>query len=295
MMDQNTYVHIRQFIYRNARPLDFARWKAHFEGGAPEEFLNILALYQNEDGGFGHGLEPDFLNPLSTPMATCHGILLLKEMGIKDQSHPVVQGILSYLASGHGKRHGRWLFSMKENEAYPHAPWWKAEEEDGTFSRFNPTAPVLRFILDYGTYETDLYYLALNTLEDLKKDFMEGETFSMHDLIALEELRPYLDEERLNELEEQHIEKNPENYPEYVLRPTHLIRTPAHPLYKKLQDLVEKDLDFLEKNVQPGGYFDINWSWGAYEEQFQISRNFWRSDLSIHNLLLLQAFGRLER
>lgn len=293
-MNQDTFAKIRTFIRRNARPLDYIRWKIHFEGETTEEILTLLSAYQNKDGGLGHGLEPDFLNPSSTPMATCHGILLLKELGIEDKSHPLLQNIFRYLASGHGKRHGRWLFSMKENENHPHAPWWSAEEEDGTFSSYNPTAPLLRFILDQGEYETDLYYLALNTLEELKKEFMEGESFSMHDLIALEELRPYLDEERLNELLLKNIEKNPANFRNYVLRPTHIIKSPDHPLYRKMRDLVDKDLEFLEGSLQEEGYWDINWAWGAYEDSFYVSRNFWRSDLCIHHLLLLKAFGKIQ-
>ena len=43
----------RSFIYRNARPLDLARWQFHFEGGSPEAVLNALSYYQNADGGWG--------------------------------------------------------------------------------------------------------------------------------------------------------------------------------------------------------------------------------------------------
>ena len=53
----------RKFIYLNARPLDFARWRFLFENGSRENVLDILSEYQNEDGGFGGGLEPDCLNP----------------------------------------------------------------------------------------------------------------------------------------------------------------------------------------------------------------------------------------
>lgn len=58
----------RTFIYRNARPLDLARWQYHFEGGSKEAVLTTLAAYQNEDGGFGHALEPDSWNPNSSPI-----------------------------------------------------------------------------------------------------------------------------------------------------------------------------------------------------------------------------------
>lgn len=52
---------IRRWMHRNARPLDLARWQYHFESGSAEAVLQSLSAYQNEDGGFGHGLEADWL------------------------------------------------------------------------------------------------------------------------------------------------------------------------------------------------------------------------------------------
>lgn len=46
-------------VYRNARPLDFARWQYHFENGGKEAVLRALSYYQNKDGGFGYALELD--------------------------------------------------------------------------------------------------------------------------------------------------------------------------------------------------------------------------------------------
>jgi hypothetical protein len=54
-----TYDRARAFIYRNARPLDIARFQYHFENGSKDAVLTALAAYQNEDGGFGHALGPD--------------------------------------------------------------------------------------------------------------------------------------------------------------------------------------------------------------------------------------------
>ena len=44
----------RLFVYRNARPLDLARFQFHFENGSKEAVMNALLCYQNEDGGCGH-------------------------------------------------------------------------------------------------------------------------------------------------------------------------------------------------------------------------------------------------
>lgn len=56
------YEGIRRWMYRNARPLDLARWRFHFEGGGAAPVLEALSAYQNEDGGFGHALEADAWN-----------------------------------------------------------------------------------------------------------------------------------------------------------------------------------------------------------------------------------------
>ena len=59
MGEREVFQKAKRFVYQNARPLDLARWRYHFEGGTAEEVLEILAMYQKEDGGFGYALELD--------------------------------------------------------------------------------------------------------------------------------------------------------------------------------------------------------------------------------------------
>ena len=63
----------KSFIDRHARPLDLARWQYHFENGTRDAVLDALKDYQNDDGGFGHGLEADCLNPNSSPHSNVGG------------------------------------------------------------------------------------------------------------------------------------------------------------------------------------------------------------------------------
>ena len=44
-----TFEKARRFIYRNARPVDLARWQYHFENGSKEAVMNALWAYQNPD------------------------------------------------------------------------------------------------------------------------------------------------------------------------------------------------------------------------------------------------------
>ena len=48
-MNPSTWSAARTFIYRNARPLDLARWQYHFEGGRKEAVLDALLA---EEAGF---------------------------------------------------------------------------------------------------------------------------------------------------------------------------------------------------------------------------------------------------
>ena len=147
----------RRFIYRHARPLDFARWRVHFEGGSRADVLAALAAYQNADGGFGHGLEADCLNPNSTPVQTWAATQILYEVGVTDAAHPMVAGILRYLDStplfdGH-----TWagLTGVRSNDDYPHAPWWSYAPEDAP--TYNPTASLAGFILRFAPKDSTIY------------------------------------------------------------------------------------------------------------------------------------------
>ena len=63
----NDYIKLRRLVYRNATPLIFTRWRASFENGNVKDVMDVLSCYQNEDGGFGHGLDANCLNPNSSP------------------------------------------------------------------------------------------------------------------------------------------------------------------------------------------------------------------------------------
>jgi hypothetical protein len=50
-LSKNAFLDIKNWIYRNARPLDLAVWKYHFENENIENIIKILQFYQNNDKG----------------------------------------------------------------------------------------------------------------------------------------------------------------------------------------------------------------------------------------------------
>ncbi|MFI6288548.1 hypothetical protein ACIBCM_28020 [Streptomyces sp. NPDC051018] len=70
-----------RFIWLTARVLEQRRFAFHFLGGAPEAVEAALSPYLNEDGGYGHALEPDLRGPVSQPLHTAHALRVLDSIG----------------------------------------------------------------------------------------------------------------------------------------------------------------------------------------------------------------------
>jgi hypothetical protein len=128
----------REFLWKNARVLERRRFEFLFEHGRPEAVVQALSAYQNQDGGFGHGLEPDLRGPTSQPIPAWTALWLLDEIDRLDarRAKPVV----SYLTSIEPPRGGV-PFTLRSASKFPHAPWWETSSAHPAPS-LNPTAGI---------------------------------------------------------------------------------------------------------------------------------------------------------
>ena len=83
----------RAFIDAKGRALDAALLRHTFDEADPEAALALLAPYQNPDGGFAHGLEPDLPTPASTAIVTSVGLQILRQLGAP-ANHAMVRGAI---------------------------------------------------------------------------------------------------------------------------------------------------------------------------------------------------------
>ncbi|MFF7752992.1 hypothetical protein ACFZCP_27955 [Streptomyces sp. NPDC007971] len=70
-----------QFVWLSARVLEQRLFAYHFLNGAADPVEAALDAYRNEDGGYGHGLEPDLRGPVSQPLHTGHALRVLDAVG----------------------------------------------------------------------------------------------------------------------------------------------------------------------------------------------------------------------
>ncbi|MGI6376411.1 MAG: hypothetical protein ACOX3S_10470 [Anaerolineae bacterium] len=302
------FADVRRWIYRNARPLDLARWRYHFEGGASDEVLLALSAYQNADGGMGHALEADAWNPHSAPIQASTAVGILREVGMRECAHPLVQGLLRYLDSGSDMAHGRWCNTVPSNNDHPHAPWWHTGSESSSHSEFNPTAILVGFILEYAERDSDLYLRGLTIARELAAAFRADPHLSMHPLLCVVDLLAAIFRTGLQQafdcdqlVQMAHAEardmiwRDAGDWTGYACRPSHFVTSPRHPLYADLSDLVERELDYIVAQRNAAGIWDITWRWDAYPAAFAVSERWWQANVAIENMRYLEAFGHVAR
>ena len=102
------------WLYRNGRPLDVARYNYLFLNKDKQLVINLLKSYQNKDGGFGHGLEPDSQNPFSSPITTWMAFEIFEELGL-DKNHEIIKNTITYLTDAAPKRDGLYLSKIPTN------------------------------------------------------------------------------------------------------------------------------------------------------------------------------------
>ena len=305
-MNPSTWSAARTFIYRNARPLDLARWQYHFEGGRKEAVLDALQHYQNSDGGFGHALEPDAWNPISTPMQTWAATEVLREIDFWDREHPLVQGTLRYLMSGRDFDGQLWYNSVRSNRDFPHAPWWEVTEDSTAGDNENPTACLAGFLIRVAKPDSAAFALGTRLAREAAARLAEGERqHEMHTLACYVRLYEYLLtagvkdavdlpalEGMLRGLIRQSIIQDQRLWDGgYVCLPSRFIDSTQSPFLDENRALVAAEAEWLANTQLPDGSWRIPWCWGAYPEAWAVSETWWKGSIAVQNMRLIKRFG----
>lgn len=116
----NILARAEQFIWLTARVLEQRRFAHDFLGGDPDAVETALAAYRNEDGGYGHALEPDLRGPVSQPLHTAHALSVLDSIGRCEGQR--VERICRYLTDV-STREGALPALLPTQRGYPAAPF----------------------------------------------------------------------------------------------------------------------------------------------------------------------------
>ena len=302
-LTQAAFQSAKNFIMDQGRALDQRRFEFHFEAGSADAVLTALASYQNQDGGFGNGLEPDIRTSASSAIATTVGFQILREIRAPAECALVRKGIEYFVATYDASR-GVWPIIPPEVEEAPHAPWWNYQNSAETFGQFlvNPRAEIVGYLHEFsdGAQTELLKPLAATLLEHLDSmpDKME-----MHDILCFVKLAetetlPNSEKvwENLAQAAAPRIARSPEQLTGYVLKPLWLVSSPKSPLAAEFKGEVAMNLDFEIEQQGGDGSWSPNFSWGdQYPETWQIAKKEWQSRFTVDTLITLKDFDRIEQ
>lgn len=304
-MNTTTFERARTYIYRNARPLDLARFQFHFESGSKEKVMDVLSYYQNEDGGCGHAIEADCWNPNSIPLHSNGAGDIIREIDYTDAAHPLIQGLLKYYGSGKNFDGKHWYVTVESNNHYPHAPWWHTDSVSTCHTDYNGTAQIAGFIIRYADRSSDIFKIGVRIANEAVEALLSEGIADMHtcacyvrmaELIekaGAADLIPYSRlKEKLHESVNQLIVKDKEEWGGYICKPSRFIESRESEYYVANKEMAEYECEFIIKTQLDDGSWDIPWQWEDYPDEWAISKNWWKSHVIILNLLYLKGFGK---
>jgi hypothetical protein len=265
-----------RFVAGHARLLDRHRHAALIEDGPKEPVVAALRAYRNDDGGFGHALEPDLRAPSSQPGATLYALEILAELD--SFGDPLATGAIEWIPTV-ADADGGIPSLVGDVERWPHAPWW--QPETSTFL----TAALAAVLYERGVESEWRDRATMWSWEQVRtRGFESG--YWWHYLVS------FLD----------HVDDDERAQAELAR-----IREPLQPLVKDehtplayspwphmrsralfAPEQIEKALDELEAGQAEDGGWTFpwpQWSPGATLD--------WRGSVTVRALQLLQANGRL--
>jgi hypothetical protein len=294
----------RDYICQHARSLEQARFSYAFEGGSTEAVLDALAPYQNDDGGFGHGLEPDLRLPDSSVLVTTVGLQILREVHTA-ADHPLVEGAMRYLLAAYDAENQVWPIIPPTADEAPHAPWWDYSDDLaagwGGFQA-NPRAEIVGYLFDYGTWVPDALRDEVLQAQLHHLDACTGK-MEMHDLMCYvslaesESLPPKLRSEVVSKLKpvvDRTVVKDPGKWGSYGLTPLGAVHSPGSAFAEGLVGPIDQNLDYVIEQQAPSGAWEPNWTWGGrYPETWVQAKTDWSGVLTFSTLRTLRDFDRL--
>ncbi|MFS0672784.1 hypothetical protein [Ornithinibacillus sp. 179-J 7C1 HS] len=302
----------RDYLIHNCRKLEIARFEFLFGNGTKDTVIESLKEFQNEDGGFGHGIEPDFWLPKSSAMASWAAGQVLIEVGA-EKDEPLVQSLVSYLVNTFEQKTAKWASVRPENNDYPHAPWWHWNEGAVENWSYNPSIELAANLIHWSEPDSKASELGWNSIEKAVTHLMVQHEMDKHEInnfqqfikiikpykTILESIVPYSYEQisdKINDLALDCINKDVAEWDTgYVSLPLDFIHSPNDPLCRKLGSLIEKNFTFYLEKLSDEGIWDISWTWGSYEEEYEVARTYWKGILAVERYKRFDQFGYLEK
>ncbi|MGK5697788.1 hypothetical protein ACSNOJ_33705 [Streptomyces sp. URMC 128] len=288
-----------RFVWLTARVLEQRLFAHHFRDGAADPVETALDAYRNEDGGYGHALEPDLRGPVSQPLHTARALRVLDAVGRCAGQR--VEHMCRYLTSV-STADGALPAVHPSQRGYPTAPFVPVVDDPP--SDLLATGPVVGLLHRNEVWHAWLFRatdFCWQTVESLEKShpyeieaavaFLDSAPDRPRAEAAADRLGRLVREHRLAALDPD----NPDAYPvspgyapgehhfphDYARTPSSLARAWF------TDDEMARSLDHLAARQQEDGGWPLSWLRWAPAPALEA-----RPAVTIEALLTLRAYGR---
>lgn len=303
-LTNSTFKECEANIRQYGRKLEKLRFENRFRNGFEEKVAEELEKYQNEDGGFGNALEPDFRLPESSPLATSIALRYLKEVDTPLESQNMIEPAVRYLENSFDKERMGWFAVPKEVNDHPHAWWWHYDEEDDMTiidkNWGNPSAEIIAYLYRYRNYtsRSDVDRLidkAIKYIREKEKFKSENELYCyiyLYEEVSRRDKRRL--EEHISKAVDQVVVYDEDKWTEYVPRPLDLVDHPDREDFGLREDKIQSNLDFLVNRFKEKKMLEPNWDTSVYEGEFERAIEEWKGVLTLEALNILDNYGVIE-
>jgi hypothetical protein len=294
---------LNNYMNAEARPLERAIFNYYFNGSSSDDILNSLEAFQNSDGGFGQGLEPDFKLSQSSPMATSIGLRHLGMLDNNDRAQKMIAKAARYLETTFDSKRMGWFSVSSQVNQYPHAPWWEFRNDINMtvidYSWGNPSAELIGYLYKHKEYlnNLDINSLIMNAIDNLNQ---HAEFNSEHEIFCYIHMYNVLDKELSSRIEDtlklavsKLVNLNEAEWVNYVPAPLKFIQLDSKNFFGIEEKYINQNLDYLVARLEETGRILPSWQWDDYKEAWEISKLEWTGILTLEALLSLRKFNRI--
>ncbi|MDG9719833.1 hypothetical protein [Streptomyces sp. DH24] len=288
-----------RFVWLTARVLEQHLFAHHFRDGPADPVETALDAYRNDDGGYGHGLEPDLRGPVSQPLHAAHALRVLDAVGRCGGLR--VERVCRYLTSV-STADGALPAIHPSQRGYPAAPFVPVvDDPPGALLATGPVVGLLHRNEVWHAWlfrATDFCWQAVESLErshpyevEAAVAFLDSAPDRTRAEAAADRLGRLVREQRLAALDPDHLDAYPvaagyapreHHFPhDYARTPDSLARAWF------TDDEVARSLDFLAAEQEEDGGWPVRWRQWAPAPALEA-----RPLVTLEALRTLRAYGR---
>ena len=325
-LTRENFMKARDYILTNADDVTRAWYKYNFEDSNTDAFMDVLAKYQHENGGFG-GLSHEFDYKGPCLKCTEHAIAYILNLKEKPPAeHPVIQRMMTYVLDCYIPEIGNWgeVVVPEVNEGI-YCQWarYRGEvitpttDENERIKNYDANEKVCfaAFVSLYSEivpkalYEEIVKYPTEHILRywdenspDYKKDIFDNGKDCPYAFDYFMWFVPCLKDKTMADKLASILRQNPTAFMEldfaksdndYVHLPCDSIDSPDNIIYPAVKDVVHASLAYKINQQSCDGRWPLGWSFGN-DEGLQKLQVLYEASRTLDMLVKLKQFGRID-